>query len=123
MTKTESPIRTCVAAASPDKQVALDGVGRNALGVNRSWYVEQPAVSYSAAELADAAAAELAAEGTAPPPAWWQFWKASEGAVADAARAKGGGGAAGGLPPTVDRPTFERLLVSDAVECAWAVEA
>jgi len=102
----------------PDKQVALDGVGRNALGVDRSWYVEQPAVSYSAAELADAAAAELAAEGTAPPPAWWQFWKASEGAVADAARAKGGGGAAGGLPPTVDRPTFERLLVSDAV-CLW----
>jgi len=99
----------------PEKQVALDALGPNALGLDRSWYLEQAALTYSAAELADAAATELAKGGLPEPAAWYQLWRwGEERAVADAGRAAAGGG----LPCELDRVLFGKMLVSDAV-CLW----
>eukprot|EP00962_Isochrysis_galbana_P030720 scaffold9973_cov125-Isochrysis_galbana.AAC.7 len=116
-------VLTATGQVPPEKQVALDQVGTNALGLDRSWYVQQPAVTYSAAELADAAVTELAAEGKPVPPSWYQFWRwGEERAVADAGRAAAGDapGASngGGLQERLDRELFGRLLVSNSI-CLW----
>lgn len=116
-------VLTATGQVPPEKQVALDQLGSNALGLDRSWYVQQPTVTYSPAELADAAVTELAASGQPEPPSWYQFWRwGEERAVADAGRAAGEGGApaagGGGLPEQLDRELFGRLLVSNAI-CLW----
>jgi hypothetical protein len=117
-------VLTATGQVPPEKQVALDQLGSNALGLDRSWYVQQPAVTFSPAELADAAMTELAAEGQPVPPSWYQFWRwGEERAVADAGRAAGAGippgtSGGGGLPERLDRELFGRLLVSNTI-CLW----
>eukprot|EP00967_Tisochrysis_lutea_P091189 scaffold130803_cov25-Tisochrysis_lutea.AAC.1 len=111
-------VLTATGQVPPEKQVALDDIGADSLGIDRSWYLQQPAIKYSAAELADAAVTELAREGLPAPPSWYQFWRWGEkGAVADAARAADEEGKSG-LPDQLDRAYFGRLLVSDAI-CLW----